>query len=102
MQIGTFQKDGNGYSGKIQTLTLSAEVKLTPNRTGSDKAPAFLLFHGDHEIGIAFAKTSGKGNEYLLVLVDDPSFAKPIWANLITSSTNGEFPLMWDRPQAKA
>ena len=102
MQIGTFKNDGKGYSGTIHTLTLNAEVTLEPNRNGGAKVPAFRVFRGVHEIGIAFAKTSGKGNDYLSVLIDDPSFATPVWANLITSSTNNELPLMWDRPKPKA
>jgi len=48
-----------------------------------------------------FKKTSEKGNAYLSVLIDDPSFAKPIWANLLTSSKSDELPLMWDRPKPK-
>ena len=102
MQIGTFKNDGKGYSGTIHTLTLNAEVTLEPNRSGGEKAPAYRVFQGIHEIGIAFAKTSEKGNEYLSIVIDDPSFAKPIWANLITSSTKDELPLMWDRPKTKA
>ena len=101
MQIGTFKNDGKGYSGAIHTLTLNVEVTLEPNRNGGAKAPAFRMLQGIHEIGIAFAKTSEKGNDYLSVLIDDPSFAAPIWANLITSS-NGELPLMWDRPKNRA
>src|SRR5450432_2167650 len=102
MQIGTFKNDGKGSKGTIHTLMLSVEVTLEPNLNGGEKAPAYRVFQGSHEIGIAFAKTSGKGNEYLSVVIDDPSFAKAIWANLITSSTKDELLLMWDRPKTKA
>lgn len=102
MQIGTFKNDGNAYSGTIHTLTLNAEVTLEPNRNGGAKAPAFRVFLGIHEIGIAFAKTSEKGNPYLSVLIDDPSFATPIWANLLTNSKDATIPLMWDRSKPKA
>jgi len=102
MQIGTFKKDGIGYSGKIETLTLKANVTLEPNRSSGANGPAFRVFLGIHEVGIAFKKTSEKGNEYISVLIDDPAFAKSIWANLITSSKSDELPLMWDRPKPKA
>ena len=72
---------------------------MTP---GGAKAPAFRVFLGIHEIGIAFAKTSEKGNPYLSVLIDDPSFATPIWANLLTNSKDATIPLMWDRSKPKA
>ena len=101
MQIGTFKSSGLGYNGKIETLTLKAALTLEPNRSGGANAPAFRVFAGVQEIGIAFKKTSEKGNAYLSVLIDDPSFAKPIWANLLTSSKSDELPLMWDRPKPK-
>ena len=77
-------------------------MTLEPNRNGSARAPAFRILHGLVEIGMAFKKTSDKGNEYLLCLIDDPTFANPIWANLITSNKGDQLRLMWDRPKAKA
>ena len=100
-QIGSFKKGGLGYSGSIHTLTLNAQVTLEPNRQAGANGPAFRVFHGVREIGIAFKKTSEKGNDYLSVLIDDPTFPKAIWANLITSSNDDELPLMWDRPKPK-
>ena len=100
-QIGSFKKDGVGYSGSIHTLTLNVHVTLEPNRQAGANGPAFRVFHGVHEIGIAFKRTSEKGNEYLSVLIDDPTFPRAIWANLITSSNDDELPLMWDRPKPK-
>lgn len=101
-QIGIFKSDGFGYSGQLHTLTSNALLTLEPNRNAGSKGPAFRIFSNIHEVGIAFKKKSGKGNEYLLCLIDDPSFAKPIWANLIISTDQAEIPLMWDRPQPKS
>lgn len=102
MQIGSFKKDGFGYGGELHTLTLNAKLTLEPNRSSGANGPAFRMFNGIHEVGIAFKKTSEKGNEYLSVLIDDPSFPKAIWANLLTSSKDAEIPLMWDRPKPKS
>jgi uncharacterized protein (DUF736 family) len=101
MQIGTFKKMGVGYEGQLHTLTLKSSLTFEPTRNGGAKAPAFRVMNGIREVGIAFKKTSVKGNDYLLVLIDDPAFSKPIWANLITSTENSDIPLMWDRPQPK-
>ena len=101
-QIGTFRNTGSGYCGIIETLTIKAEVTLEPLRSNSEKAPDFRVYKGSGEVGIAFRKTSEKGNEYISVLFDDPSFAKPIWANLLLGKDALEnLPLMWDRPKAK-
>ena len=95
-QIGSFKKDGNGYSGTIQTLTINAAITLEPVRSRNEKAPDFRVLAGLAEIGIAYRKTSEKGNEYLSVLLDDPSFPRPIWSNLLLAG-KGDYPLMWDR-----
>lgn len=101
MQIGTFKRDGVGYSGHIRTLTLDIGITLEPVRSSNEKAPHFRAFSGVHEVGIAFRKTSERGNEYLSVVLDDPSFARAVWCNLLLSDRD-ELPLMWDRPKPKA
>ena len=101
-QIGTFKKDGIGYSGRIHTLTINAEVTLEPVRSSNEKAPDFRVHMGLGEVGIAYKKTSEKGNEYISVLLDDPGFAKPFWCNLLSNSKSDALPLMWDRPKPKA
>jgi uncharacterized protein (DUF736 family) len=100
MRIGTFQKTGVGYEGDLHTLNTQAHLTLEPNRSGGPKAPAFRIMAGIHEVGIAWKKTSSKGNEYLLCLLNDPSLAAPIWANLIISTQDDDIALMWG-PQAK-
>ena len=101
MQIGTFKRDGVGFSGQIRTLTISHDITLEPVRSASDKAPDFRAYSGVHEVGIAYRKTSERGNEYLSVLLDDPSFTKAVWCNLLLSDRD-ELPLMWDRPKPKS
>jgi uncharacterized protein (DUF736 family) len=101
-QIGTFRNTGSGYCGTVETLTIKAEVTLEAIRSSSDKAPDFRVYKDHCEVGIAFKRTSEKGNEYISVLFDDPSFAKPIWANLLLGKDDIEkLPLMWDRPKVK-
>ncbi len=100
-KIGTFKKAGtNAYTGTIQTLTIHTDISLEPTRSSNDKAPDFEVFAGSTQVGIAYNKTSEKGNPYVSILLDDPTFARPFWANLLLNDRD-EFPLMWDRPRKK-
>jgi uncharacterized protein (DUF736 family) len=47
------------------------------------------------EFGAAWKKTSRSKRDYLSVTLDDPSFAAPVYANLIDS--DGGFSLVWSR-----
>ena len=51
---------------------------------------------GAVEIGAAWHRTSKGGNEYISVKLDDPSFAAPIYANLVEQQDKG-FALIWSR-----
>jgi uncharacterized protein (DUF736 family) len=70
--IGTFKKDGAGYTGSIETLTLTAKITIDPASKMSDKAPDFRVFHIGNdftsEIGAAWKKASREGAEYLSAL----------------------------------
>jgi uncharacterized protein (DUF736 family) len=101
-KIGTFKKAGtNAYTGKIETLTINAEISLEPVRSSNDKAPDFEVFAGTTQVGIAYKKTSDRGNEYISLLLDDPTFAKPFWCTLFLNENGAECPLMWERPRKK-
>ncbi len=100
-QIATFKSTGSGYSGRIETLTIRADLTLEPIRSNSSKAPDYRVFNDLYDVGIAYRKTSEKGNQYISIMMDDPAFAKPIWCNLLLSDRS-ELPLMWERAKPKA
>jgi uncharacterized protein (DUF736 family) len=57
------------------------------------------VYAGLVEIGVAWLKTSRGGDPYYAVKLDDPSFAKPIWANMVESQKEvAVHNLLWDRP----
>ena len=96
--IGSFKKAGNEYTGEIVTLSVRAKaVRIVPedNRT-SENAPSHRVFVGRAEIGAAWSKTSNEGRDYLGLKLDDPSFAAPIFANLVEDEA-GSFSLIWSR-----
>lgn len=97
--IGTFTKSDNGYSGAVKTLSLNVKAKFMPADKESDKAPDFRILAGAVEFGAAWKKTAQNGREYLSVRLDDPSFAAPIFANLIEAE-DASYQLIWSRRSA--
>ena len=103
--IGTFKKDGENYTGSIETLTLRAKLTFEPTLKKSDNAPDFRVFnHTDDytsEIGAAWKKTSREGAQYLSVRLDDPSFAVPINCRLIKTGSELGHSLIWERTRPR-
>jgi uncharacterized protein (DUF736 family) len=103
--IGTFKKDGEGFSGGIQTLTLKAQITFEPTPKKSDNAPDYRVFQvtGDFtsEIGAAWKKSSKDGAEYLSVSIDDPSFAERINCRLVKTGSGQGHTLYWDRQRPR-
>ena len=99
--IGNFKKDGAGYAGTIETLTLSAKLTFEPVEKKSDNAPDFGVFHitdsCSSEIGAAWKKTSRENAEYLSVSIDDPGFAERINCRLVKTGTEEGHTLYWER-----
>ena len=105
--IGTFKKDGNGYAGNIETLTLKAKITFEPNTQKGDnaKAPDFRVFQiaddFTSEIGAAWKKTSQEGAEYLSVSLDDPSFAEKLSCRLVKTGSEHGHTLFWERQRPR-
>jgi uncharacterized protein (DUF736 family) len=97
--IGTFTKSDNGFAGAVKTLSLNVKAKFIPSDKESDKAPDFRILAGSVEFGAAWKKTAQNGREYLSVRLDDPSFASPIFANLIEGE-DATHQLIWSRRSA--
>ena len=93
--IGTFTKDTAGkFTGTIATLTFRAKVSLVPVEKTSDQAPDYRAFAGSVEIGAGWLRISKRhGHEYLSVKLDDPSFAAPIYANMVERDGSAELVL---------
>lgn len=97
--IGTFSRTGNGFTGSVKTLTLNVKsVKFVPTEGESENGPDFRVFAGTTEFGAAWKKKSDKGNDYLSVKLDDPSFPAPIYATLIEVDGEEGLQLIWSRP----
>lgn len=100
--IGNFSTNGNAISGSVRTLTVSMKARLHPIERTSRDAPDFRIMSGMAEVGAAWNKTSGDGEPYISVTLDDPSFNAPINAALWPSQTEGDYDLVWNRPKREA
>ncbi|WP_354343488.1 DUF736 domain-containing protein [Phyllobacterium ifriqiyense] len=98
--IGTFSRTENGFSGAVKTLNLNVKsVNFLPVEGENENGPDFRVLAGTTEFGAAWKKQSDKGNAYLSVKLDDPSFAAPVYASLVETETE-ELALIWSRRRA--
>jgi uncharacterized protein (DUF736 family) len=101
MIIGNFKRTGDGFTGTIRTLTISAEAQFEPAEKTSDKSPDYRLTVGATEIGAAWKDTSEAGNAYLSVSIDDPSLPAPIRCALVKTSIEKSYSLLWERKKPR-
>ena len=104
--IGTLQKTKAGYSGRIQTLVINADVVLIPaKKSDAENAPDFRIHIGDAdgaEVGAAWKETGEKAGAYLSLQLDDPMLKQPIRANLFQSDDDESvWSLHWNRPKPR-
>ncbi len=59
------------------------------------------MFVGQAEIGAGWTKTSQGGREYLALKLDDPSFAAPVFANLVADEDRESHRLIWSRQSGR-
>jgi uncharacterized protein (DUF736 family) len=99
--IGTFTKDGAGYSGTIETLALKAKITFEPQEKRIGSHPDYRVFqlteNFTSDIGAAWKKTSREGAEYLSVSIDDPTFAERINCRLVKTGSEQGHTLFWER-----
>ncbi len=103
-QIGSFTHIGDGYNGRLRTLTLDVELTLIPvEDTDAKNAPNYRIHLGSDakglEVGAAWKRKGEKAGDYVSLLIDDPAFRQPIRAYLFQSTSNVKsFHLLWNRP----
>ncbi|MGR4863178.1 DUF736 domain-containing protein [Caulobacter sp. LARHSG274] len=97
--IGHFRREGDGFTGRIATLGLSALLRLAPAARVSAKGPDYIVLVGDgdgeSEVGGAWRAGDASG-ALLNIKLDDPSWPEPINVRLMAAE-NGVLPLTWIR-----
>ena len=103
--IGTFTKDGAGYAGNIETLTLKAKLTIEPAKKSNDNQPDYRVFQiaegFKSDIGAAWKKTSREGSEYLSVSIDDISFSAKAHCRLVKTGAEHGHTLLWERTRSR-
>lgn len=104
MMIGLFQPAPHGYSGRLRTLTIDAEISIVPAQPNdADNAPDWRVLLGDSdtgvEIGAGWNNTGERAGAFIAVQIDDPILPQPLRANLFRSTQNKDaHHLIWSRP----
>jgi uncharacterized protein (DUF736 family) len=108
MNIGNFAYDhaNDAYSGNLLTLTLAHfGVVVSSIPKAGENGPEYRVLYqastGEVEIGKAWKRNSEKGRDYLSVVLDDPSFAAPIYARMFLAADETTATLVWNRQQAR-
>ena len=68
----------------------------------SDDQPDYRVYAGRVELGAGWPRTSDRGNDYVSLALDDPSFAAPLCAALMPADEPDTHRLVWSRPSATA
>jgi uncharacterized protein (DUF736 family) len=103
MVIGTFDKGGDGYRGRIFSRERCGRViAFRPIPVGRSGGPDFAVTSETQggnelaEIGAAWKRTNTKGKPYLLVRLNQPT----IWNGahcVLIEQQSGVFGLLWKR-----
>jgi uncharacterized protein (DUF736 family) len=102
-QIGEFIRTKSGYSARVRTAALDLTLVLvSAESSDTENAPAWRIHLGDEdgpEIGAGWKHTGERAGEYIALLIDDPTFQRPIRANLFQSGGDKtSWALHWNRP----
>jgi uncharacterized protein (DUF736 family) len=108
MHIGSFQKIGPNFVGRIHTLGLDLALAIVPaGSSDADDAPDWRVHVGENELGpeagAGWDRTGDKAGRYISLQLDGPTLVHPIRARLFRSEQhNGLHQLVWTRPQPQA
>lgn len=99
MKIGTFTEYNGAFTGSIGTLGVHAKIQIVPvDDKPSDLAPDYRIKSGAGEVGAGWKRPRRRGEgHYISIKLDDPSFAAPIYANLVKERDGDAHVLIWSR-----
>ncbi|WP_380871560.1 hypothetical protein ACFB49_25380 [Sphingomonas sp. DBB INV C78] len=83
--IGYVTRNGEGFKGQLRTLSIRADVEITPNRAKANEAqPDYRVTTGGVEIGAGWIRTGEmSGKDYVSLSLAAPEFGpRRLYANL--------------------
>jgi len=95
--IGSFTKTEHGYTGKLETLGVKANLTLQPNDDKEkDNHPDYVVLHGQTEIGVAWNRNDDRGF-YVSISFEEPSLA-PGFYTLVKNGVEKGYELRYRKP----
>jgi uncharacterized protein (DUF736 family) len=83
--IGYVTRSGDGFKGRLKTLSIRTDLELVPNRAKEhDRQPDYRVFASGSEVGGGWIKTSDRsGKDYVSLSLAAPEFGpRTLYANL--------------------
>ncbi len=101
-QIGTFNRETSGFTGRIRTLSFNTDFVIVPTESSdAENAPDYRVHLGDEdgpEVGAGWKRTGERAGDYVALILDDPLFLAPLRANLFCDDGDGlTWSLHWNR-----
>jgi uncharacterized protein (DUF736 family) len=95
--IGTFQATDLGFAGTLHTLSLACDLEFIPGPPTKNTPDYDVMIAGESiQVGAAWKRENEKSGTFMSVVLDDPTFPKPIYARLMRSKL-GHHRLIWSR-----
>ena len=100
--IGYVTRTNKGFEGKLNTITIKADIKIVDNHSKSnDSQPHYLVYVNGAEIGAAWIRESRKsGNDYVALQFAAPEFGpRKLYANLGVAAGQDDpdtFAIIWN------
>ena len=97
--IGAFTKTEHGFSGRLETLGVQANLTLQPNDDkAKDNHPDYIVLHGKTEVGVAWNRNDDRGS-YVSLSFEEPSLAAGYYTLVKTGVEKG-YELRYRKPMA--
>jgi uncharacterized protein (DUF736 family) len=99
--IGQFTKTEHGFTGKLETLAIKANLTLQPNDDKQkDSHPDYIVLHGQNEIGVAWERNDDRGYHVSLAF-EEPSLAAGYYTLVKSDKGISIYDLLYRKPMPK-
>jgi uncharacterized protein (DUF736 family) len=96
--IGSFTATETGFTGKLDTLAIKANVTFERNDKQKDSHPDYTVLANGKDIGAAWERGDDRGH-YISVSFEEPSLA-PGYYNLTKTGAEKGYTLIFRKPVA--
>ena len=99
--IGHVSRDGQGFKGQLQTLSIRIDIEILPNaRKTGDTQPDYRVTAGGVEVGAGWLRRGEtSGRDYVSLSLAAPEFGpRRLYANLGRAAGQDEdsFAIIWN------